>query len=110
MSPTRRLRAIGAPRGFALASAAALALALGACGSTVSTSSFKGEQHAVAQAISDWQSHATALEHKKICSQDFARAVVGRLNAAPGGCDKALETQLKEIDSFEVKVESVQIN
>jgi hypothetical protein len=30
-----------------------LALGVGACGSTVSTSSFKGEAHAVAQRISD---------------------------------------------------------
>lgn len=110
MALTRIPRATSATRLLAPACVPLLALALGACGSTVSTSSFKGEQHAVAQTISNLQSHATALEQKKVCSQDLASAVVKRLNAAPGGCNKALETQLKEIDSFEVKVESVQIS
>jgi len=87
-----------------------LALGLGACASTVSTSSFKGEQHAVAQAISALQSHVTALEQKKVCSEDLSSALVARLNAAPGGCRKAIETQMKEIDSFELKVESVQVS
>ena len=35
---------------------------------------------------------------------------MARLNAAPGGCKKAIESQLKEIDSFEASVESVQIS
>jgi hypothetical protein len=87
-----------------------LAMGLGACGSTVSTSSFKGEQHAVAQAVSNLQSHATALEAKKICGEDLAAANVARLNAATGGCKRAIETQLKEIDSFETTVESIKIS
>lgn len=87
-----------------------LAVGLAACGNKVSTSNFKGEQHAVAQAVSDLQSHATALEAKKICGEDFARANTARLNAAAEGCKKAVESQLKEIDSFEVTVESIQIN
>jgi len=90
--------------------ALALVVGLSACGSKVSTSNFKGEQHAVAQAVSNLQSHATALEATKICREDFARANVARLNATAEGCKKAVETQLKEIDSFEVTVESVQIN
>lgn len=90
--------------------ALALAVGLAACGNKVSTSNFKGEQHAVAQAVSNLQSHATALEAKKICGEDFARANVARLNAAAEGCKKAVESQLKEIDSFEVTVESIQIN
>jgi copper chaperone CopZ len=87
-----------------------LATGVAACGSTVSTSSFKGEQQQVAQAVAHLQSHATALEAKKICGEDLAAANVARLNAASGGCKKAIETQLKEIDSFETTVESVQIN
>ncbi len=87
-----------------------LALGLGACASTTSTSGFKGEQHAVAQTISNLQSHSSSLEHKKICSEDLSSAVVKRLDEAPGGCEKALETQLKEIDSFTVTVESVKVD
>ena len=87
-----------------------LATGLGACGSTtVSTDKFKGEQQKVAQTVSNLQSHATALEQKKICGQDLSSATVARLNTAPGGCKKAIETQLKEIDNFEATVESIQI-
>lgn len=87
-----------------------LALGLAACGTTTSTSNFKGEEHAVAQAIANLQTHATSLEHNKVCHEDLAKSVVERLNRSPGGCEKALETQLKQIDSFEVTVESVHIS
>ncbi len=87
-----------------------LAVGLGACGSTVSTSSFKGEQEKVAQTVAHLQSHATALEQKKICGEDLASATVARLDTAAGDCNKAIETQLKEIDSFEATVESIQLN
>jgi copper chaperone CopZ len=87
-----------------------LATGVAACGNTVSTSSFKGEQQKVAQAVAHLQSHATALEAKKICSEDLAAANVARLNTASGGCKQAIESQLKQIDSFETTVQSVQIN
>lgn len=88
-----------------------LTTVVAACGTTtVSTSSFKGEQQKVAQAVAHLQSHATALEAKKICGEDLAAANVARLNSASGGCKRAIESQLKEIDSFETTVQSVQIN
>jgi Putative lumazine-binding len=93
---------------LALLCAAPLATGLAACGASVSTSGFKGEQRQVAQAVADLQKHASALEAKKICEEDLAAANVARLNAQ-GGCKKALETQLKQIESFEATVESVQI-
>ena len=85
---------------------------MAACGTatSVSTSDFKGEQQKVAQAVAHLQSHATALEAKKICAEDLAAARVGKLNTAPGGCKQAIESQLKQIDSFETTVDSVQIN
>ncbi len=86
-----------------------LATGIAACASTVSTSSFKGEQQKVAQAVSNLQSDATALETKKICGEDLAAANVARLNAA-GGCKHAIETQLKQIDNFETTVELVKIS
>ena len=95
---------------IALLCAPLLATGVAACGTTVSTSSFKGEQQKVAQAVANLQSHATALEAKKICGEDLAAANVARLNAASGGCKKAIESQLKEIDSFEATVESVTIS
>jgi hypothetical protein len=86
-----------------------IATGLAACGTTVSTSSFKGEQQQVAKAVSDLQSHASALEAKKICSEDLAAANVAALNRSPGRCKQAIESQLKQIDNFEATVESVHI-
>lgn len=95
---------------IALLCAPLLATGVAACGTTVSTSSFKGQQQKVAQTVASLQSHATAQEAKKICGEDLAAANVARLNTAPGGCKQAIESQLKEIDSFETTVESVQID
>jgi hypothetical protein len=97
---------------IALLCAPLLASTVAACGATtnVSTSAFKGEQQQVAKAVALLQSHATALEAKKICAEDLAAARVAQLNTAPGGCKQALESQLKQIDSFETTVQSVQIN
>jgi hypothetical protein len=85
-----------------------LALGLAACGNTVSTSGFKGEQHAIAQTIANLQSDATAGDEKKICANDLAAAVVTRLGATKR-CEKAIKDQLAEIDSLEAKVESIQL-
>jgi hypothetical protein len=80
------------------------------CASAVSTSAFKGEQQQVAQTVAHLQSHATGLEAKKVCGEDLASANVARLSTATGGCKKAVETQLKQIDNFETTVESVQVS
>ena len=92
-----------------LLGAIALTVGLSACGSSVSTTNFKGEQHAVAQAISNLQSDVRAADQQKICSNDLAASVVARLNKTPGGCKQALKGQLSEIDNFDATVESVQI-
>jgi hypothetical protein len=84
------------------------AVAVAACGSTASTSSFKGEQHEVAQTIANLQSDATAAEQKKICAKDVAASVVSRLGGTKG-CETAFKNQLPEVDTLEVTVESVQI-
>jgi hypothetical protein len=89
--------------------ALALTVGLSACGSTVSTTKFKGEQRAAAQAISNLQSDVRAADQQKICSNDLAASVVARLNATPGGCKQALKGQLTQIDNFDATVESVQI-
>lgn len=86
-----------------------LAMGVAACGNTVSTGSFKGEQQQVAQAVANLQSHATALEAKKICEDDLARVRVKQLNAAPGGCKAAIESQVKQIDNYATTVEAVAI-
>jgi hypothetical protein len=87
---------------------ALLAVGLAACGSTVSTSGFKGEQHAVAQTISNLQADATAGEQKKICADDLASAIVNRLGGTKG-CERAIKNQVAEIDSLEAKVQSIKL-
>jgi hypothetical protein len=84
------------------------ALALAACGSTVSTSGFKGEQHEVAQTVSALQSEATTGEQKKICGELLSAGVVARLGGAKG-CEAAIKSQLAEIDNLQVSVQSVKV-
>jgi hypothetical protein len=94
---------------FALLGASLLLFGLAACGSTVATSSFKGEQREVAQTISNLQADARAGDQKKVCENDLAGPVLKRLSTAPGGCKQAIKVQLAEADNFDVTVESVQI-
>lgn len=87
-----------------------LALGVGACGSTVSTSGFKGEAHAVAQRISDLQSDVSALNEQKICEQDFSRAARTRLSTGGDTCKQALKRQLGTIDAYELTVEKIAVS
>jgi hypothetical protein len=96
-------------RTLALLCVSLLGVGLAACGNTVSTS-FKGESHDVAQTISNLQTDATAGNYQKICTNDLASAVVARLSSAAGGCKQAIKSQVAEVDNFEVKVQSVQVN
>jgi hypothetical protein len=86
-----------------------IAVAIAACGSTVTTSTFKGEEHEVAQAISNLQADASAGNEQKICAEDLAGPVVAALNRARGGCRHAIKNQLAEIDSFEVSIKAVHL-
>jgi hypothetical protein len=87
-----------------------LALGIAACGSTVSTSNFKGEAHAVAQRISDLQTDVSAASEQKVCNEDFSRAARARLSTAGATCKQALKRQLGSIDSYELTVEKVAVS
>ncbi len=84
------------------------ALALASCGSTVSTSAFKGTEQQVAQTIANLQANATAAEQGKICADDLAAAVVTRLGGTKR-CEAAIKSQLAQVDSLEVSVLSVKV-
>jgi hypothetical protein len=86
-----------------------LAVGLAACANTVSTASFKGEEHEVAQAISSLQADATAGDEQKLCANDLASAVVARLSTVSGGCKQAIKNQLTEVESLEVSIHSVDV-
>jgi copper chaperone CopZ len=90
-------------------SAVLLVIALSACATTVSTSGYKGEAKDVAQTVKNLQADVTAGEQKKVCDNDLAAPVVKRLSSAPGGCQQAIKDQLKEIASFEIDIQSIQI-
>ena len=91
---------------LALLCAALCASTLTACASTVSTASFSGAKRSVAQTVANLQADATAGEQKKICANDLAAATVAKLGGAKG-CETAMKSQLKEVDSLEVTVQTV---
>jgi len=94
-----------------IAAIGALCVALGvaACGETSSTGSYKGESKKVAQTISNLQSDATDANASKICSRDLATSVVKKLETGGTSCKKALEGQLREIDTYALTVESISV-
>jgi hypothetical protein len=101
VSPVARRRA-------APALALLAALGLGACGTSVSTSSFTGPKHEVAQALANLQSHANASEYDKICSSDITRELREKLGGK-SGCEQAFKRQLGQTDNLELVVQSVTI-
>jgi hypothetical protein len=93
----------------AIVLAALSALALAACGTTVSTSGYKGEKEAVAKRVSEFQSDASASEEKKVCENDLAATVKARLQTAGNTCQSALKHQLSQIDTLELKIKSIAV-
>lgn len=87
---------------------ASCALALGACGETVSTGSFKGESRHVAEAVSDFQKNASASEERKLCVNDLAKTLTKRLSAV-GGCQAVIKQQLGEVDALNLTIESIAV-
>jgi Domain of unknown function (DUF4878) len=96
-------------RALALPCAALMALGLSACAKTVSTSGLSGEAKDAAETIKALQSDVTAGDQKKVCENDLAKALVTKLNAASGGCEQAIKSQLAEIDSLELNIDTVQV-
>ena len=82
--------------------------ALAACGSTASTSSFKGVEHEVAQRVADLQSDATSSNRENICKNDLAAPIVAKLGGRKN-CEEALKKQLAQIDNLESTIVSVKV-
>jgi hypothetical protein len=95
-------------RPLAMLCATLLSGGLAACASTVSTSSFKGVQHEVAQTISNLQTDATAGNERKICANDLAKTVIAHLGGTRG-CEATIKNQLSQVDSMELNVQSVTV-
>jgi predicted lipid-binding transport protein (Tim44 family) len=91
----------------------ASALTLSACGTSGndSSSDFKGEDKAVAQAIEDFQSASRKGDEDKICTDLLAPALVSKIKAASKDtCQDALNDSLQDVDSFQLDVKKVSIN
>lgn len=99
------------PRSHFLAASGALAcaLALGACGETVSTGKFSGESRRVAETVANFQKDATAGDEKKLCANDLASIVTTRLHSTAGGCQAAVSEQLKQVDALNLEVASISV-
>jgi hypothetical protein len=93
-------------RALALLCVPLLALGVSACAGA-SSNDYKGENHAVAEAIANLQSYATAGEAQKICSDLLASSVTARLQSVPGGCTQALKKQLSQVDTPSLTVQEV---
>jgi hypothetical protein len=83
-------------------------IAVAACGTTLSTGNYRGEQRAVAQAIANLQADVTAGEQKKVCANDVSATVVKRLGGTKG-CESTIKAQLGEIDNLETKIQSLEV-
>ncbi len=88
--------------------ALALTAGVAACGETASTKGFSGESQKVAQTVANFQTDATANDQKKLCENDLAATLTGRLRSA-GGCQATIKEQLKNIDSLGLTIESVAV-
>ncbi|MGH2832379.1 MAG: nuclear transport factor 2 family protein [Solirubrobacteraceae bacterium] len=84
-------------------------VALAACGEVVATSSFKGENKAVAQIISNFQNDVSTANKGNICQKDLASALTARLNSASGGCQEVIKNQLGQIDTFSLNINSITV-
>lgn len=82
--------------------------ALAACGTTTSTSSFKGVEREVAERVSSLQSDATSSNKESICKNDLSAAIVAKLGGRKQ-CEEALKHQLAQIDNLEATIVSVKV-
>ena len=88
----------------------ALVAALAGCGpAPSSTSSFKGNEKAVAQVIEDLQSDAQGRKPSAICSDVLSRALADKLKSAGNDCAGEMEKITGDADDFELKVTDVTI-
>ena len=99
-----------AKRGAVALGALCLALGVAACGTTGSSSgNYKGVKGEVAKAISSFESNATANNPKNVCKENIAASVAKRLEGSGSTCLKAMTSQLRQIDTFTMTVESISV-
>jgi len=98
-----------ASRGLTAAGLVGVAVALAGCAGAVSTSSFKGEAHAVAERISSFQKQAAEGNQKKVCEEDLASTLRQDIGKAGRSCEEAVREQLKAVEEIALTVKSVTV-
>jgi hypothetical protein len=102
------------PHAAALAAVATCAALAAGCaptsGSSTKVSNFRGDQRAVAQAVVDFQSAANDSDEQRICGDLLAKALASRLAAHGRGCPAAVHEAIRDADSLDMTVQSVQVN
>jgi hypothetical protein len=98
----------------ALIFAAVAVLAVSGCttqsSSNDSSGKFKGDQRLVANTVEDFESAASKGDQDEICRDLLAKPLVARFAKQGGSCENAVDSTLKDTDSFGLTVESVAIN
>jgi hypothetical protein len=102
------------PPAAAFAAVAVCAALVAGCQPTSSSSknvsTFKGEQRQVAQAVADFQSAAKSDDGNALCRDDLAKAFADRLAAQGKGCPAVVHEAIRNADSLDMTVQSVQVN
>jgi hypothetical protein len=78
-------------------------------GGGVDTGSFQGAEKDVAQALDDLTDAARRKDGGRVCSELLAKALVDKLDAN-GGCSKALDDQLDDVDVAALDVDDVTVS
>jgi hypothetical protein len=86
------------------------ALVTGCAGATSGDSSgkFQGQQRLVANTVEDLQSAGSKGDQNEVCGQLLARDLVQRLSRG-GSCERTVDAALKDVDTFDLTVESVAV-
>ena len=102
------------PPAAALAAVATCAALAAGCAPTTSSntkvSDFRGDQRQVAQAVVDFQKAASDGDDQRICTTLLAKALASRLAARGHGCPAVVHEAIRDADSLDMTVQSVQVN
>ena len=97
----------------ALAAVATCAALVAGCRPTTSSntdlSKFKGDQRQAAQVVVDFQNAAKDGNDNSICRDLLATALADRLAARGNGCPAVVHEAIRNADSLDMTVQSVQV-
>jgi len=83
---------------------------LAGCAGAVSTGSFKGEAHQVAERIASFQKDAGEGDQRKVCVDDLAATVREAIGRSGHSCEEAVKEQLKAVEEIALAVKAVTVS